>query len=160
MEEEIARIKGIIGTTVNVYYNFIDSELFGIVEGEKDTYFIVLNSRKDTTFKIEQETSDYKRFKRKAIKDKIHSISFRKLVKRGLYMSLKSALNSLNNYCDIQRLTYCLKENILGKVVHHIDSNPMNNNINNLEALDVEEHKDITEQNKRRRKIGEIYITL
>ena len=160
MEEEIKKITDIIGTDANIYYNFIDSELFGVVEGKTDTYFIVLNSYKDTTFRIEQNTTDYKRFRKWAIKDKIHSISYKKLVRRGLYMSLQSAFNTYDNYCDIQRLTYCLKENILGKVIHHKDSNPMNNNINNLIALYEDEHKDITDKNKKRRRQNEEYITL
>lgn len=161
LEKEINIVKKEINSEINIYSNFLDCELFCVIESQKQTFLIVLNSYKDITFEIEQKISNYKRFTKNKIKDKLHKLSFKKLLKNGLYMSEYSGKNSYDNLCTIQRLVCCLRENCKNKEVNHIDENPLNNHIDNLEALEPKEHSKTTTENRRkRREENEIFFSL
>lgn len=161
LEKEINEIKKQINSEINIYSNFLDCELFCVVESPKQTFLIVLNSYKDITFEIEQKISDYKRFTKNKIKDRLHKLSFRKLLKNGLFMSEYSGKNNFDNWCTIHRLVCCIKGNCSGRQVNHIDENPLNNHVDNLEPLEADEHTKITNENRRkRRKENEIFISL
>ncbi|MCM1004151.1 MAG: hypothetical protein NC408_07405 [Candidatus Gastranaerophilales bacterium] len=97
---------------------------------------------------------DYKRFCKEAVKNNINCFSWKKLIKNGLYMNPNSGLNKLNNLCDVHRLPACLKENITGLEVHHLDDNGLNNNIINLCPQDPIKHRRITAENRRRKKLA------
>jgi len=158
--KEINRIQKLSDSPSHFYYNFIDDELFGIVESKKDIWIIILNSKKDTSFKLTHSTTNYKRFYKNDLKNNISPKSFRKLINNGLYMNIESGKNSWNNLCTIQRLTCCLRENILNKEVNHLDENPLNNKITNLDPQDPIKHREITNYNRMIRRLCETYITL
>ena len=75
-------------------------------------------------------------------------------------MNIESGKNNLNNLCTIQRLTCCLRENILNKEVNHLDENPLNNEITNLDPQEPIKHREITNYNRMLRRLSETYITL
>ena len=160
LEKQITEIKKQINGEINIYSNFLDCELFCVIESPKQTFLMVLNSYKDVTFEIEQKITNYKRFTKNKIKDRLHKLSFRKLLKNGLYMSEYSGKNTFDNYGVVHRLICCIKENCLGKQVNHIDENPLNNNVDNLQPLEVEEHTKVTNENRKRRKENEIFLSL
>ena len=160
LEKEIAKIKELVNDDLNIFFNFLDVELFCVLESPKRTFLIVLNSYKDVTFEIEQKITNYKRFTKNKIKDNLHKLSFKKLLKNGLYMSEYSGKNTFDNYGLVHRLICCIKENCLGKQVNHIDENPLNNHVDNLQPLEVEEHTKVTNENRKRRKQNEIFLSL
>lgn len=63
-----------------------------------------------------------------------------KLINNGLYKSIESAKNSFDSYFNLHRLVLCLKQNIVGFIVHHIVNNPEINNICNLLKVTEKEH--------------------
>lgn len=168
LEEKMHKIlrslvsKGEVDFRLYHYSNFIDDEYFGVLGDEDKVFLVILNSHKDDVFKLEVETSDYMRIRKFDLKNQISPKSFRKLINNGLFMDSYSGKNNNNGYIGVHRLMACLKENILGKMIHHIDDNPLNNNIDNLQALLPEEHTDKTNKNRTRRRIlnGQEYITL
>ena len=160
LEKEIEKIKELVNDDLNIFFNFLDVELFCVLESPKRTFLIVLNSYKDVTFEIEQKITNYKRFTKNKIKDNLHKLSFKKLLKNGLYMSEYSGKNTFDNYGLVHRLICCIKENCLGKQVNHIDENPLNNHVDNLQPLEVEEHTKVTNENRKRRKQNEIFLSL
>ena len=162
MKIEIEKVKSLMIQPINIHSDFIDDEYFTIMEDKNDVYLIILNSYKDGIYKLAVETTDYKRVRKFSLKDVIAPKTWKKLLKRGLYMSLYSGENTNNGYFDIQRLTKCLSENILGLQIDHIDSNSLNNNFNNLKALEVSEHQEKTwvVRRNRRLKVEEMYLTL
>lgn len=160
MKKEIEKIIDSSDEKCNFYYNFVDNELIGVVDSFNHTYLIVLNSHKDTTVKLEQDNFEYKLIRKKTLKSNISKYTYSKLVKRGLYQSEYSGKNSNNGYFGVHRLKACIKENILGKEVDHIDENPYNNDISNLNPLLKEEHNVKTNKNRRKRRLNEKYISL
>ena len=81
LEKEIEKIKELVNDDLNIFFNFLDVELFCVLESPKRTFLIVLNSYKDVTFEIEQKITNYKRFTKNKIKDNLHKLSFKKLLK-------------------------------------------------------------------------------
>ena len=162
MNDEIECVKALMTPPINIHSDFIDDEYFTVMEDKYEVYLIILNSYKDGTYKLQVEIYDYKRVRKFSLKDVIAPKTWKKLLKRGLYMSLYSGKNNNNGYFSIQRLTKCISENILGLQIDHIDSNSLNNNFDNLKALEVTEHQDKTwkTRKERRKKYEEIYITL
>ncbi len=163
------KMNSIINTTkqemkepINVYTNFIDDEYFGVIEDSKDVYLIVLNSHKDNVIKLPVLTTDYKRIQKFDLKNTLAPKTFNKLLRNGLYMSEYSGKNNNNGYVCIQRLVACIRGNILGHEVDHIDSNPLNNNVDNLKPLITKEHSKKTTKSREYRRVmnGEVYITL
>lgn len=144
------------------YANFIDDEYFAVMGDENTAFLVILNSYKDNIYKLKVETTDYARIRKFDLKKQISSKSYRKLINNGLFMSSYSGKNNNDGYFGVHRLMACLRENISDKVVHHIDDNPLNNDINNLEALNPEEHTDKTNSNREKRRIlnGQVYITI
>lgn len=154
--------KGQVDFRYYYYADFIDDEYFAVMGDEKVAFLVILNSHKDDVFKLEVETTNYMRIRKFDLKNQISPKSYRKLINNGLFMDLYSGKNNNNGYIGVHRLMACLRENVLGKVVHHIDDDPLNNEINNLQALLPEEHTDKTTQNRTRRRMlnGQEYITL
>ena len=146
------------------YFNFVEEELFCIVETDKKIFVIILNSDKDAFFELKHFISDYKRFLKNDLKSNLSKKSFKKLVKQGLYMNIESGKNSFNNFCTIQRLVCCIRENILNKEIDHLDENPLNNSIDNLKPQSPIKHREITTQRREQKRleqyIDEKYITL
>ena len=70
LEKQITEIKKQINGEINIYSNFLDCELFCVIESPKQTFLMVLNSYKDVTFEIEQKITNYKRFTKRLCHNK------------------------------------------------------------------------------------------
>ena len=128
------------GTPKNIYHNYIDDELVCVIEYSNQIYMTVLNSHKDGNFELYIENSPYYTlFKKENLKKSVSPVTFKKLLKRGLYYSEYSGKNSNNNHFSLHRLIGCIRENITGKIIHHVDRNGFNNNAENLLAITKEE---------------------
>ena len=89
MNSEIERVKSLMTPPINIHSDFIDDEYFTEMEDKYGVYLIILNSYKDGTYKLQVEISDYKRVRKFSLKDVIAPKTWKKLLKRGLYMSTK-----------------------------------------------------------------------
>lgn len=143
------------GKPKSLYQNYIDDELVCVIEYSNQIYMLVINTHKDGLFQLNIENSpNYTIFKKENLKNNVSPVTFKKLLKRGLYYSDYSGRNSNNNHFSLHRLIGCLRENITGKIIHHIDRNGFNNNAENLLAITKEEHDELHKENKNEANIG------
>ena len=108
-------------------------------------YYLIVENHEDgklLELKSKSNNDGYIVFNRFCIEKNISKPLFRKLLKRGLYMSIDARENveNLDNLFSLQRLASCIADDISSKEVHHINKSVKNNSILNLLPMAKAEH--------------------
>lgn len=131
----------IIGENILGNYYFL---LFENNNSENQTYYLIVENCKNPKIihlKRSSTNPHYYTFNKNILKANMPA--YKKLVKNGLFKSLKSGFSELNNLASIHRLNMCLYKNILNLEVHHNDKNKKNNHITNLTPIDEYKHDEL-----------------
>ena len=109
------------------------------------TYYLIIENCKSANYlKLNSSTNNdgYIVSNRFCIEKYMNKSLFKKLLKRGLYMSIDARENvkNLDNLFSLQRLASCIADDISSKEVHHINKSVTNNSILNLLPMTKAEH--------------------